>query len=236
MSSESTDADLLQLMRLIADNEVALVLARIESEPALSQLVSSVGATRLESTKFFLAGIKHYIYAGDSALHVAAAGFRTEIVQALLAQKASCVTANRRGALPIHYAADTNTWHPEEQAHTIQQLIEAGSPLDARDLNGTTPLHRAVRSRGASAVAALLAGGASPNLGNESGSSPLHLAVQTTGRGGSGTARAREQQERIISLLLHHGADRDARNVGGKTAAELAPPDLRHVFAVGDSS
>jgi ankyrin repeat protein len=52
----------------------------------------------------------------------------------------------------------------------------------------------------------LLEHGANPRLENGSGSRPLHLAVQNTGRGGSGEARARDQQEVIIRLLIEHGA------------------------------
>jgi hypothetical protein len=46
--------------------------------------------------------------------------------------------------------------------------------------------------------------------------------VQTTGRGGSGSDEARQQQAAIIRLLLERGArptDRDAR---GKTVYEAA--------------
>jgi hypothetical protein len=62
-----------------------------------------------------------------------------------------------------------------------------------------------VRTRSAGAVQALIKGGAKPDLPNGSGSTPLHLAVQNTGRGGSGTAEAIEQQREIILLLLRTG-------------------------------
>jgi len=54
------------------------------------------------------------------------------------------------------------------------------------DKNGTTPLHRAVRNRCASAVNALLDLGADPDATNQSGSTALQLACWTTGRGGAG--------------------------------------------------
>ena len=83
-----------------------------------------------------------------------------------------------------------------------------------------TPLHRAVRTRCAAAVRVLLANGADPRRKNGSGSTPLHLAVQNTGREGSGTAAASEQQREIIRLLVEQGArpyDTDGR---GKTVTE----------------
>jgi len=57
----------------------------------------------------------------------------------------------------------------------------------------------------AAAVQALLAHGADPNRRNGSGSTPLHLALHDTGRGGSGSVAAREQQEKIIRLLASRG-------------------------------
>lgn len=81
----------------------------------------------------------------------------------------------------MHYAADTNTWHSEEQAATIACLLAAGAEPNVIDRNGATPLHRAVRTRSAAAVRALLEGGALPNARHKSGSTPLHLAVQTPG-------------------------------------------------------
>ena len=88
----------------------------------------------------------------------------------------------------------------------IETLIAAGADPNARDKTGTAPLHRAVRTRCAAAVRALLEHGADARLKNGRGSTPLHLAVQTTGRGGSGSAAARRQQQRIIDLLHEHGA------------------------------
>ena len=75
------------------------------------------GATRQETSNFF-AEIGHYLYAGDTALHMAAAAFRREIAALLVAEGANCRARNRRGAEPLHYAADTNRWDPIAQAET----------------------------------------------------------------------------------------------------------------------
>ena len=113
---------------------------------------------------------------------------------------------NRRGAAPLHYAADANRWHPKAQAETITYLLSAGADVNAQDANGATPLHRAVRTRSAMAVRALLAGGADVFLKNKNGSVPFDLATRTTGRGGSGSALARQQQAEIIAALHDAGA------------------------------
>jgi ankyrin repeat protein len=67
-------------------------------------------------------------------------------------------------------------------------------------------LHRAVRTRCAPAVRALLDGGADARRTNKSGSTPMQLATQMTGRGGSGSPEAKAQQALIVQLLERHGA------------------------------
>jgi hypothetical protein len=86
----------------------------------------------------------------------------------------------------------------------VEALLDAGADPNAIDKSGVAPLHRAVRTRSAAAVAALLDGGADPELTNKRGSTPLQLATRTTGRGGSGSPEARAEQEEIIRLLELH--------------------------------
>ncbi len=107
----------------------------------------------------------------------------------------------------------------------IDYLIEAGADPDAMDKSGVAPLHRAVRTRSSDAVSALIDNGANPRLTNKTGSTPLHLAVQNTGKSNSGSDAAKDEQRRIVALLLQHGAspaDVDAR---GKTVAAAASSD-----------
>lgn len=72
--------------------------------------------------------------------------------------------------------------------------------------SGVAPVHRAVRTRSAAAVKALLDGGADAHLTNRKGSRPWLLATWNTGRSGSGSAEAKEQQAEIVRLLREHGA------------------------------
>ena len=186
--------------------------------PGLASEPAREGATRASATAYFLREIGHYIYAGDTALHIAAAAYRTDIATVLVANGADVGARNRRGAEPLHYASDgepgSDRWNPEAQTATLEYLLRADADPNCVDKSGVAPLHRAVRTRCAAAVSVLLAHGADPRRENGSGSTPLHLAVQTTGRGGSGTVSAKEQQARIIHLLLAHGArltDTDTR-------------------------
>jgi ankyrin repeat protein len=162
---------------------------------------------------------------------MAAAAHRCEIAQALLDRGADFSAKNRRGAQPLHYAADANAGNPTAQAATITCLIRAGADPNATDKSGVTPLHRAVRTRCAAAVEALLAGGAAPRGRNGSGSTPLHLAVQNTGASNSGAPHAIEQQRLIIDLLLRAGANPDDRDENGKAVHDAAKADwIRALF------
>jgi hypothetical protein len=196
------------LMRLIgaivADDEPE-VKRLLGATPELSGARASVGASREHASEYYYQAIEHYLYAGDTALHMAGAAYRASIVHQLVGLGAAVDARNHRGAQPLHYAADgipgSLAWSPDAQRETITALIDAGADPDAIDKSGVTPLHRAVRTRCAGAVAALLAGGADPSHPNKRGSSPLLLATQSTGRGGSGSPEAKVQQEQITRLL-----------------------------------
>jgi ankyrin repeat protein len=150
------------------------------------------------------------MYEGDTALHMAAAAYQTRIVEKLIAKGADVRARNRRGAEPLHYAVDGGpglpAWNPSAQTKIIARLIRAGADPNAVDKSGVAPLHRAVRNRCAAAVSALIDGGADPRAPNRNGSTPVLLATQNTGRGGSGSAEAKAQQEKILRLLEQHGA------------------------------
>ena len=204
----------LEFIRLVVAGDVDRVSRRLSAAPALATTASPVGATRQEPTGFFFTEISHYLYAGDTALHMAAAAFSRPMAKLLVSHGADCRAKNRRGAEPLHYAADGNRWEPRTQADVIEYLVSIGAEPNAVDKTGVAPVHRAVRTRSLAAVRALLDGGANPRKPNRAGSTPLHLAVQPTGASGSGSDNARRQQAAIISLLLERGArptDKDER-------------------------
>jgi ankyrin repeat protein len=87
------------------------------------------------------------------------------------------------------------------QRAVVGQLLAAGADPNARDGNGTTSLHRAIRNRCAVAVAALLAGGADPKRKNGRGSTCLQLASKMSGRGGTGAPAAHDAQREILQIL-----------------------------------
>lgn len=202
-------SEFFEFVRVVVSGDIDEVGRLLKANPSLAKASADVGATREGAADFFFPEIAHYLYKGDTALHMAAAAFRRPVVELLVAHGADCRARNRRGAEPLHYAADTNHWDPIAQAETIEYLLSVGADPNALDRSGVAPLHRAVRTRSLPAVRALLDGGASPVLPNKSGSTPLDLATRTTGRGGSGSAHAKEQQAGIIKLLRDCGANDD---------------------------
>lgn len=119
-------------------------------------------------------------------------------------------------------------------------------PVDpsARDRNGWTPLHEAVRDSQPDVVAALLAAGADVNARIDFGSTPLLLAVgdfrpdtamiRTLLRAGADTelsdrmqltpllVTARNNEGPVFTMLLEHGANPCARTTEGKTIVDYA--------------
>ncbi|MGA7987545.1 MAG: ankyrin repeat domain-containing protein [Candidatus Dormiibacterota bacterium] len=222
MAAEPDDVALLAFFRVIASGDASEISRGLESpQRRLAVQAIRVGASRSDAPAFFLDAIHHYAYAGDTALHVAAAAYQTETARLLISQGAPVRARNRRGAEPLHYAADGAPggprWNPSAQREVITFLVAAGADPNARDANGVAPLHRAVRTRCSAAVNALLDSGADPKSRNGHGSTPLHLAVQNTGRGGSGSSAATHEQRGIITLLLQHGAGATDTDAHGKS-------------------
>jgi ankyrin repeat protein len=223
------DAALFALFGAITSQDHSEIARQLDSSSDLVSRPIRIGATRQSPEGYFLGAIHHYVYAGDTALHVAAAAHQRGTAESLVGRGADVRVSNRRGAQALHYAADGSPgaayWDPEAQGEVIAYLIDAGADPNALDKSGVAPLHRAVRTRAAEAVRALINNGADPLLMNKTGSTPLHLAVQNTGRSDSGSDAAREGQALIIALLLEHGANPTDTDANGKTVAAAASSD-----------
>jgi Ankyrin repeats (3 copies)/Ankyrin repeats (many copies) len=207
-----------KIFAAIVDNDVSAAKRLLQADPGLVTYL-------VRKEKLYGSSILHWIYVGDTALHLAAAGYRVEIVRLLLAAGADPNAAkNRRKSSPLHYAADGFVtgpgWDEKKQVETIRSLLHAGADIHLRDMNGATPLHRAVRTRCAAAVRFLLQEGSDPTLRNKPGSTPFHLAVQNTGRGGSGAPAAVSAQREIIKEFFSRGVSPNLKNGRGKSVAD----------------
>ena len=101
---EFDDGALLALFAAIASRDDVGVTRMLDQTPGLATYPLRVGATRQDLRPYFLIPIRHHVYTGDTALHVAA--HHRGLAETLVAQGAAVRARNRRGAEPLHYAAD----------------------------------------------------------------------------------------------------------------------------------
>src|SRR5438128_9532330 len=123
-----------QLIAAIVDDDVSAVKKLLRADAGLATWL-------IDKPKLYDSGIFHWIYLGDTALHLAAAGYRVEIVRLLLAAKADPDAAgNHRRSTPLHYAADGYitgpVWDAERQVSTLRRLLDAGADSHAQDKHG----------------------------------------------------------------------------------------------------
>jgi hypothetical protein len=197
-------------VEVIVSGDSVTAIRLLDASPHLAKQCAARGARRQAAKENFFDRIKHYINEGDTALHMAAAANQARVAEELISRGADVRARNRRGAEPLHYAVDggpdSPMWDPNGQTMIIARLIRAGADPNAIDKSGVAPLHRAVRNRCAAAVRTLIEGGADPRAPNRNGSTPILLATLNTGKSGSGSQGAKEQQREILRILKEHGA------------------------------
>src|SRR4051794_34631842 len=108
MKRQTSSGALMALFRAIAASDDQAVARALAASPELAPMPIAVGASRQEATDYFLEGVMQYVYAGHTALHVAAAGYQRDLVRRLVAMGAAVGARNRRGAEPLHQAAAGN--------------------------------------------------------------------------------------------------------------------------------
>ena len=203
------------------------VSRRLAARPALATMASDTGATRPGPSTFFFKDIAHYLYQGDTALHMAAAAFRRPVAEFLVAHGADVHAKNRRGAEPLHYAADANRFEPDATGRN-GHLSAVHWRRSERIEQGR---RRAAAQSGAHAVArggtrAAIDGGANPRLPNKAGVDALAPcgANHRTRREWFGILLANSRPQ-SVRLLLERGARVTDRDRHGKTVQQAATSD-----------
>jgi hypothetical protein len=129
------DAALLALFGAIASHDCLEIARRLDLSLGLASRPIRIGASRQDADTYFLAPIRYHVYGGDTALHIASAAYQRELAESLVAKGADVRARNRRGAEPLHYAADggpdADHWDPVAQCAVIAYLIAAGADPNA---------------------------------------------------------------------------------------------------------
>jgi hypothetical protein len=112
------------LAAIVADEAGAMRLVRATPGIAHARVVD----------EHLVEDVPHQLYAGDTALHLAAAALRPLTVAALLEAGADANAENRRGATALQYACD---------ARPRAGKTEYGADPRAKDTNGNVPRIRA---------------------------------------------------------------------------------------------
>uniref|UniRef100_A0A670ZVA1 Ankyrin repeat domain 2 n=1 Tax=Pseudonaja textilis TaxID=8673 RepID=A0A670ZVA1_PSETE len=137
-----------------------------------------------------------------TALHRASLEGHTEIVEKLLDQGATIDFRDRLDCTAMHWACRGG------HLAVVKLLQEKGANLKLKDKLLSTPLHVATRTGVADVVEHLINSGVDVNSRDREGDSALHDAV-------------RLNRYKIIKMLILHGADMLAKNLAGKTPADL---------------
>src|SRR2546430_13458498 len=85
------------ILQAIVAGDAATASRLLAASPNLASGSLDPGATRRAANDFYYEQINHYVYEGDTALHVAAAAYRHEIARKLIAAGARAAARDTRG-------------------------------------------------------------------------------------------------------------------------------------------
>ncbi|MCP4698132.1 MAG: hypothetical protein GY862_14960 [Gammaproteobacteria bacterium] len=206
------------------DEESGISPADIDKPPyAFIKAMHAIAQGNIKVVREHLSFNKDYVHCKDwddnSLLHKAAHFARPNIVELLLANEAE-VNACYKDKTPLHFAIGTDAmWaktnkkntdyrtHRLHQQATVKLLLVNGADVDAKDEQGETPLHVAVRLGFADLAQSLLSKGATVDMltktssgSHNDGRTPLLLAARHS------------KNAKIIEFLLRKGANPNAQD------------------------
>ncbi len=158
---------------------------------------------------------------------------------------------------PVAFAAGCSLCEPVKKGNlpAIKRLLDKNAKVNAKDLNGYTPLMWAARASKNDILNLLLSRGANINVKDKRGNTPLLLAARYSKskvvksllnrigkRVGGVNAQdkkgntpllwaVKKNKSKVVTLLLQYGANPDIRNNKGTNAWELAKK-RRKIFTI----
>ncbi|XP_075684046.1 uncharacterized protein LOC142652280 [Rhinoderma darwinii] len=185
-----------------------------DPESGLTPFMIAVRENRLSIVERFLdlgVNLQEKSQDGRTALHVAAASSKDEVVRLLLVKKAEPnLPGGLKEQLPLHYTAQ----RPTGAISVIQTLLRA-SHMDARliqDMDGCIPLLLAIESGNLGICKELLSSHAEAQLkvtSKKYGDCALHTSC-------------RKREVDVAKLLVEYGACVDCQNGEGQTPLHIA--------------
>ncbi|CAK9033459.1 unnamed protein product, partial [Durusdinium trenchii] len=172
-------------------------------------MFDAVEKNSLDALRHFLSVRPHWINQtndrGCTALHAAAAAEEgnAQIVELLLAARATVNLQDKEGNAPLHAAAE------EGNSQIVELLLATGATVNLQDKKGEAPLHKAARSDSPRIVELLLATAATVNLQDEEGRASLHAAAEI-------------DDSEVIQPLLAAGATVNLQDTEGNTPLHVA--------------
>lgn len=173
---------------------------------------------------------------GATAMHLAAERGDHPCVEQLLAPPCpgSVNAQDVKGRTPLHLAVlchggklrneSSRGQQPAYEridCHTVVKLLATttNAQLGLQDRVGETALHYAAQHHKVDLVQLLLLNADNPRhlvaIANNAGDTALHMACRSSSR----------EQDKLVRLLMHHGAPLGARNKEGMCPVDLLPPD-----------
>ncbi len=118
------------LFHAIAAHDAPDIARRLDASRDLAICPIGTGASRQDAQTYFLAAIHHYVYTGDTALHIAAAAYQRELAESLVTRGADVrerLVSSARNGIVANLRSEVGEAH--KQTDQLQQTLSSEQQL-----------------------------------------------------------------------------------------------------------